>query len=626
MTYDNLVNIEEIGGKKDGFLPPSIDFPEVEMMKSKRRFVEAVILCAFLYLVPPVNAVTPWLHVDGNKIKDPAGNVVVLRGIALIDLGFLEDWQGGAIEMIDRLTDKTDTQGSSPGWYPKVIRINVTPPDSVGGWPHPFNPGNTDLYDLLRTVVDYCATKDMYVIIDWHYIANTYDHVATTSEFWTYMAPRFANDSHVIFELFNEPINDIDGDWIFNSNDTTDWLSVRTDMQTWIDIVRTYAPNNLILAAGAFYSQLIGPAAAYPLTGNNIAMVSHIYPGHWCDSYWSSSYQNQITTCATVYPVIMTEWGFSQSNHPDPGDLLNGTITEYGLPLSDFREQYDIGHTAWVASYDWGPPMFWNPGTPLPPGTWDLRIGEGEMGGFVKDRLHLRRNDDQPGSSGWVQLSSADFEIGFGNWVNVTGDDSHDWTRDSGGTPSSDTGPSSGANGSTWYVFLETSAAGANYAGDTAYLESPEIDGISRTLTFYYHMYGEDMGELNVDVYSDGSWHNEVWSISGEQHSSHSDPYTQATVDLSAYTGTIKIRFRAVAAGGLRGDMAIDDIEVTGWAGEWLYGDLTYDNKVDMNDLSEFSLVWLVPDCNNAELDLDDDCVISLYEYSFFAQNWLEEI
>ena len=52
-------------------------------------------------------------------------------------------------------------------------------------------------------------------------------------------------------------------------------------MQTWINIVRTYAPNNLILVAGASWSQTIGPAATYPVTGDNIAIVSHIYPGHW---------------------------------------------------------------------------------------------------------------------------------------------------------------------------------------------------------------------------------------------------------------------------------------------------------------------------------------------------------
>jgi len=329
-------------------------------------------------------AVTPWLHRDGNQIKDPEGNVVVLRGVAMIDLGFLEEWHGGAFEMIDRLTDKTDTQGTSPGWYPRVLRINITPPDSVTNWPHPFDPDDNDFYDnLLRPVVDYCASKDLYVIIDWHYVADTYDHVTSTSEFWEYMAPRFANDSHVIFELFNEPINNTFG------SDTNNWLNVRDDMQTWIDIVRTYAPNNLILVAGPNWSQAIGPAASYPVSdpvgGNNIAIVSHIYPGHWRYSSW---YQGHIETCHTAYPVFMTEWGFSQSGSPDPGDLLNGTITEYGQPLMDYIEGLGISNTAWVASYNWGPPMFWS--------NWTLRCGEGEMGCFVKDTLYARRNDDQP--------------------------------------------------------------------------------------------------------------------------------------------------------------------------------------------------------------------------------------
>ena len=349
----------------------------------KRRFTQAIAVFALFCLATPLYAITPRLHVDGNKIKDPNGNIVVLRGIALIDLGFLQDWQGGAINMINRLTNKTDSQGNSPGWYPRVIRINITPPDSSpSNWPHKFNPDNNDLYNLLRTVVDYCKTKDMYAIIDWHYIANTYDHVASTNQFWTYMAPRFASDNHVFFELFNEPINNTFG------SDAANWASVKTDMQNWINIVRTYAPNNIILVGGPNWSQEIGPAASNPLTGSNIVIVSHIYPGHWRSPSW---YQNHITTCAAVYPIMMTEWGFSQSGSPDPADLLNGTIAGYGQPLSDFREQYQIGHTAWVASYDWGPPMFWT--------DWTLRIGEGEMGGFTKDSLYLFKDADQPGGS-----------------------------------------------------------------------------------------------------------------------------------------------------------------------------------------------------------------------------------
>ncbi len=387
-------------------------------------FYTTIIVCAVFGLIAPVYAGTPWLHVEGNKIKDPAGNVVVLRGIDLIDLGQLEDWQGGTLEMIDRLTDKADPQGASPGWYPKVFRLAVVPPDVSFGWPLRFGPPPADAhtyYRLLRPIVDYCKTKDVYVILDWHYVANTFEKVPQTNAFWEYMAPRFANDSHVLFELFNEPINEVGGDWIFNSVD--DWLSVRQDMQPWVDLVRSHAPKNLILVAGAFYSQVIGPAATYPIVGENIVYVSHIYPGHFNDWWWADSfpafgfsYSNEIITCAAVHPVIMTEWGFSQSNHPDSEDMLNGTVSEYGQPLMDFIESLGIGNTAWVASYDWGPPMFWDPGGwPKPPGPWTLRCGSGEMGCFVKDTLYARRNDNQPCDTSQFDIDVTPVSHDFGN-------------------------------------------------------------------------------------------------------------------------------------------------------------------------------------------------------------------
>ncbi|HML75191.1 MAG TPA: CotH kinase family protein, partial [Anaerohalosphaeraceae bacterium] len=163
--------------------------------------------------------------------------------------------------------------------------------------------------------------------------------------------------------------------------------------------------------------------------------------------------------------------------------------------------------------------------------------------------------------TGRVVLEYEDFETGMGNWVNLSSGDTHDWIRDSGGTPSGSTGPAAGALSSTWYMYLE--ASDASVSGNTAILEGPGMDGTARELTFYYHMYGSNMGTLNVDVYSSGSWTNGIWSRTGQQHTSNGAAYTKATVNLNAYTGTIKIRFRAVAAGGSKGDMAIDKIEIT---------------------------------------------------------------
>jgi endoglucanase len=376
--------------------------------------IKFITVCTLL--ISPVYASTPWLHTEGNQIKDPAGNVVILRGVDLIDLGHQDVWKGGLLEMVDRLTDKTDSQGNSPGWHPKVIRAAICPADAGGtdGWPKRFDPANERVYyGLLRPLVDYCKMKDIYVIIDWHYVANTWEKVQQTSAFWTQIAPKFANDSHVLFELFNEPINDTTNDWIFNNNDTADWLSVRQDMQTWVDIVRTYAPKNLILVAGSNYSQILKPIVDNPIDGTNIVYVSHIYPGHFYNWWWSNSYQyfsrsyqDEITSCAAVYPVMMTEWGFSQSNDPCETGLTHGAITDYGQPLMDFIEGLGIGNSAWVASYDWGPPMFW--------GDWTLRYGEGEMGGFVKDTLYAKRNDDQPCDTTQVDIQVSPLSHNFG--------------------------------------------------------------------------------------------------------------------------------------------------------------------------------------------------------------------
>jgi hypothetical protein len=335
--------------------------------------VKVVIVCVLLYLGLPVYASTPWLHTEGNKIKDPNGNIVVLRGASLPDLGYMEyyyDPDMNAARIIDALTDESDTQGASPGWYTKIIRIPIYPPETTTApAPYHWDPDNPDAFynNLLRPVVDYCAEKGLYVIIDWHQITNTYDEVADTSAFWTYMAQKCAGDTHVIFELFNEP-----------NNQTDYWTSVRADMQTWVDIVRSYAPNNLILVGTPQWCQVLAPVVANPIDGDNIVYVAHIYPAHWYGGIWQIDI-DAIAACAEVYPVIVTEWGFMNTLDPDKV-TFNGTLSGYGQPLKQFLEQYGISNTACYASTDWDPPMFRS--------NWNPHNRSTEMGCFVKDWLY----------------------------------------------------------------------------------------------------------------------------------------------------------------------------------------------------------------------------------------------
>lgn len=112
------------------------------------------------------------------------------------------------------------------------------------------------------------------------------------------------------------------------------------------------------------------------------------------------------------------------------------------------------------------------------------------------------------------------------------------------------------------YFYLETS--GGTF-GDSAKLTSPLIDISALTnpaLGFYYHMYGADINQVRIDVYSGGMWHNGVSSIVGEQQSSGTDAWEQAVVALGAYSGVIRVRFVGFQGGSFRGDISIDDISI----------------------------------------------------------------
>ena len=46
----------------------------------KRLVTTTVLLFTLLFgMIGTLYAATPWLHTEGNRIKDPVGNVVVLR-------------------------------------------------------------------------------------------------------------------------------------------------------------------------------------------------------------------------------------------------------------------------------------------------------------------------------------------------------------------------------------------------------------------------------------------------------------------------------------------------------------------------------------------------------------------
>lgn len=319
---------------------------------------------------------TPWLHVEGRDIKDSHGNKVVLRGVSLPDLA-TNDYRGGTekspLELIDLLSDR------DKGWYATVIRLPAYPIWDLG-----YNANPTRYYEkYIKPAVERCVEKEIYCIIDWHYVDDPQKFDSETRAFWSDIAPKFKDYPNILFEVFNE--------------DSTDrsWDSWKNIVQPWVNLIRSYAPQNLILVGAPHYAQHLYDAPDNPIEGDNIVYVAHIYPGldkrHW-DSW--------IFNVADRLPIFITEWGFRKgAQYP-----TSGTITSFGIPFKEKLEKYNLSWTNWVADRDWEPEMFDE--------NWNLLVGEKYMGGFVKDYLAEKRGeiitDERSG-----EMSSHSKEVGL---------------------------------------------------------------------------------------------------------------------------------------------------------------------------------------------------------------------
>ncbi|MFT6320113.1 MAG: hypothetical protein ACJAT4_001035 [Granulosicoccus sp.] len=142
------------------------------------------------------------------------------------------------------------------------------------------------------------------------------------------------------------------------------------------------------------------------------------------------------------------------------------------------------------------------------------------------------------------------------------------WNTSAGVTLSEGTGPAidqSLGNNSGIYIYSEASGY---TEGDIAELISPFIDVASGAtnplVSFYYHMFGFQMGTLHIDLHDGTSWINDFApAIEGQQQTLMTDAWIEKTFDISAYKGSsIKIRFRAERGNGFRSDMAIDNLQV----------------------------------------------------------------
>ncbi|AWB27772.1 cellulase family glycosylhydrolase [Halococcoides cellulosivorans] len=351
---------------------------------------------------------TPWLHrgegSDSNLIKDPEGNPVTLRGVNIADPARLDD-----NDMRYHVTATKVTRWAldeSEGWYNRIVRIPCQPGDILGQGHGGVAPGEmtasdveTYVEDHLRPVVDLCGEQGAYCIVDYHRHQDSqllYTDETLSDEvhmFWEVMAEEFAADSHVLFEVYNEPIAPYPGHntWgggVDVANPDSEeaeqtWLTWREAAQPWVDTIREHAPKNPIIIGSPRWTQWTWWADEHEFSGDNLAYAGHVYAHAGLrplSEYFGKPAEN--------VPVFMTEFGYDDEGQ----DFLKGTTSNEGEGFVDFFETHPHVHwQVWCFDPRWEPAMF-----DEDQGEWTLRGGEDFHGELFKAYLAEKRADRLP--------------------------------------------------------------------------------------------------------------------------------------------------------------------------------------------------------------------------------------
>jgi endoglucanase len=246
-----------------------------------KTLLTIILSCLFLATAQAQAPVKKYgqLQVNGAQLCDQQGRPVILRGVSL---GWHNLWP--------RFYNKKVVQTLHNDWHASVVRaaMGILIEDN-----YLENPKFA--MQCITPVIESAIKNDVYVIIDWH------SHVLQTKEakqFFGQMAKKYGKYPHVIYEIYNEPVEDT-------------WADLKKYATEVIGEIRKYDADNIVLVGCPHWDQDIHLVAENPLEGfSNIMYTVHFYAAT------HGEYLRERTEAAVKkgIPVFISESGATEAS------------------------------------------------------------------------------------------------------------------------------------------------------------------------------------------------------------------------------------------------------------------------------------------------------------------------
>jgi endoglucanase len=281
-------------------------------MSRASRFARIAALLLAVTALPACAQVTP-LSVRGNQVL-AGGQPAKLAGSSFFWSN--TGWGG------ERFYNASVVTWLKRDWNATLVRAAMGV-EARGGYLHDRGANLA----RVKAVVDAAIAHDLYVIIDWH-SHRAENHRDEAIAFFQDMARTYGHRPHVIYEIYNEPLQ-------------VSWSgTIKPYAEAVIGAIREIDPDNLIVVGTPNWSQDVDVAASDPIRGVNIAYALHFYAGTH-GQFLRDKAQLALDRGAALF---VTEWG--AVNADGDGPVATGETQAW----MRFLEARGISHANWAVN------------------------------------------------------------------------------------------------------------------------------------------------------------------------------------------------------------------------------------------------------------------------------------
>ncbi len=226
------------------------------------------------------------LKVIGTKLSNADGNPITLRGVSTHGIAWFPDF-----------ATKSFMQTLRDEWGASIFRIAMYSFEGNDSYVNNPSWNKSKVCELIDAAIE----LDMYVIVDWHILAdsNPQTYQKQAAEFFTYIASAYQKVPNILYEICNEP------------NGGTSWSgNIKPYANTIIPIIREYSPEAVIIVGTPTWSQDVDAAAADPLSFDNVMYSLHFYAG----THKSWLRDKADIALSKGLALFATEWGTTDAS------------------------------------------------------------------------------------------------------------------------------------------------------------------------------------------------------------------------------------------------------------------------------------------------------------------------